>query len=316
MTHPALEQKFLVDSYQLWAKKEHVPLHHSERLSLKKLSTSPWPRFGMAGAICDVTGRCDFLSLFLFCLDPFKTSNPMRHIYDANYYVLEGSGETHITLYSGQEEIIRWSEGHAFTIPANADYHLASTTHSSVRLICVSDMRYLMGLYRNEDFIFANPAPLSARQNQAVSRGLLHYLLTSDSDIHLGDSAIAFERITIPARSRTTAHRQMQGQHILALSGHPLIISFYEGATDYKQTHLDPYDLTGLKGMMFHQIANPSDQEINVLAMSLGSQSAPIFRARRYAYGDHSVYASGEAILNDIYEPASLKNLWHSILAP
>lgn len=240
----------------------------------------------------------------------------MRHIYDAYYYVLDGAGQTHMTLRSGEIISCDWHAGSAFTIPANADYHHHATVPA--RLICVNDMRYLMGVYRNEAFIFDNPARFLERQTAACHRDLCLDILNpafDKSTCALGDSAIAFDIVTLPPHSKMPTHRQMQGQHMMVLSGEPHLVSFSEGKQNYTPISLYAQHIYELSGIMFHQCFNPSTKAARLLLMSLGAAHAPIFRSCRFAYGDHKVYASGKALITEQDEPPALRALWQRMSA-
>ena len=87
---PAPAGKYLVDSYEDWAKGEGVPIHTGAALDLLKAEVKPWARFGVNGAFCHLDGRDDFLTVFLIELPPNSGSAPHRHLYEAVCYVLSG----------------------------------------------------------------------------------------------------------------------------------------------------------------------------------------------------------------------------------
>jgi hypothetical protein len=56
--------------------------------------------------------------------------------------------------------------------------------------------------------------------------------------------------------------------------------------------------------MRFAQHFNPASAPARLLAVELGSERYPLFRSRRAAYGDRSVYAAGNAeIARDQEDP-------------
>ena len=170
-----LDTKFMVDPYLNWVKAEGALIHSGAALDLLKLDVQNWPRFGMKGAVCHVDGRCDFLTAFLFVLDAGQSSAPTRHTYEEAFYVLDGDGETDVSLSDGHQFTIAWNTQKLFAVPINATArHRAGG--KGARLVALSDFRYLMGLYRNEAFLFANSAPLHGRQKLAVEAGLVKRL--------------------------------------------------------------------------------------------------------------------------------------------
>ena len=299
---PDLRAKYLVDPYLNWANAEGVPIVEGATLDLLALETKPWARFGMNGAICHVEGRCDYLSAFLFELTSGQSSAPVRHLYEDCFYVLEGKGVSEIELSNGERCEIGWGPGMVFTTPVNATCRLKADGASRARLLSLNDMRYLMGLYRNEAFLFDNASPMSARQAKALEAALHVDLagLNGGAALQLGDSAIGADYIRLAQGARTQAQRQMQGAHLLCASGEATIVSCLDETSERITTRLRHGCLMGLTGMMFHQHSNLGAEPLGLLKVELGSQASPLFRSRRAAYGDQDVYASGSAVLERI----------------
>ena len=298
-TAPDLSAKYLVDPYLNWARAEGVPIVEGATLDLLAVETTPWARFGMNGAICHVEGRCDFLSAFLFELAPGQSSAPSRHLYEECFYVLEGEGVSEITQSDGARHEINWGPGVVFTTPVNATCRLRADGASRARLLSLNDMRYLMGLYRNEAFLFDNASAMSARRAKALEASLQVDLagLNGGAALQLGDSAIGADYISLAPGAKTQAQRQMQGAHLLCTGGEATIISCLDETSERVTTRLRHGCLTGLTGMMFHQHGNLGQEPLGLLKVELGSQASPLFRSRRAAYGDLDVYASGSAVL-------------------
>ena len=301
VTHD-LGAKYLVDPYLNWARAEGVPIVEGATLDLLTLETKPWARFGVNGAICHVEGRCDFLSAFLFELAAGRSSAPMRHLHEDCFYVLEGKGVSQITLSDGARHEIAWGEGCVFTIPVNASCVLSADGASRARLVSFNDLRYLMGLYRNENFLFHNPTPMSARQGAAMETPLCVDLasMQGQAALQLGDSAIGADYTCLAPGAATQAARQMQGVHMLGLRGEGTTVSVVSEGAERVTTPWRRGCLTGLAGMEFHQQANSGTAPAAFLRVELGSQASPLFRSRRAAYGDREVYASGSAVLATI----------------
>ena len=300
--HPDLDTKFMVDPYLNWVKAEGAPIHEGAALDLLTLDVKPWARFGMKGAVCHIEGRCDYLTAFLFALEAGQVSAPIRHTYEDVFYVLSGNGETQITLSDGHEFTIEWGEKKLFAVPINATArHKAGTT--GARFVALSDLRYLMGLYRNETFLFGNQSPLHGRQKRAVEASLvadpMQASVSADEllPLALADLSVGVDLTTLGAKSSTLARRQMQGRHILGVDGQGFSLSFSNQTSDIRRVDWRHGMLFGLKGMQFHQHFNAGSVPARFVAVELGSLSSPMFRSRRSTYGDASVYASGAAII-------------------
>ena len=297
-----LSAKYLVDPYLNWAKAEGVPIVEGAVLDLLTIETKPWARFGMKGAICHVEGRCDFLSTFLFELAPGQSSASTKHLYEDCFYVLEGVGVSQVTLSNGAQREIKWGEGCVFTTPINAACTHTADGASRARLVSFNDLRYLMGLYRNESFLFHNSAPMNAGQAKAAENAPCIDLASfkGDSCLQLGDSVLGADYINLAPGSATQASRQMQGVHLLGVMGEGTTVSMVSQGSQRTTTPWRRGCLTGLEGMVFHQQRNDSAAPAAFLKVEFGSQATPLFRSRRAAYGDTEVYASGNAVLASI----------------
>jgi len=311
----SLRDKYLVDPYDNWARAQGVPVVTAGALDLPAMSTQPWARFGVDGAIAHVEGRCDFLTLFVFHLAPHAASAPLRHVYEDLIYVVSGGGETDVTLSDGVQRRIQWRAGDIFSTPVNAQrVHRAGA--DGARLASFSDIRYLMGLYRNEDFLFANAARFAQRHAKAAGEPWLATpgrMALSGADegaqgeIRLADCALGACVTELAEGQSTLARRQMQGAHLLCVAGAGVSLSFDSIAGPVSRTPWSVGTVIGLAGMRFHQhVAHGGPARFVVI--ELGSMASPMFRSRRAAYGDNFVYASGAATIARAEESETLKS--------
>lgn len=310
---PALRDKYLVDPYADWAGGEGVPIVQASAVDLSGVRTGAWARFGASGAIAHVEGRCDFLTLFVIDIAPNTAAASMRHVYEELVYVVSGAGETDLMLSNGERRVLEWRAGTIFALPINAT-HAHRAGPSGARLASFNDFRYLMGLYRNEAFLFTNPASFAPRQARACGEpwcvDLAHMNMTSrvdgaHDDIQLADCALGACVVMLEDGQSTLARRQMQGAHLLCVSGEGVTLSFAQDGGPITQTPWRAGTAIGLAGMAFHQhVARGGPARFVVI--ELGSQASPIFRSRRAAYGDASVYASGAAVIARAQESAAL----------
>ena len=165
--------KYLVNPYEDWAEGEGVPIVTGRAVDLMSVETRAWPRFDCKGALVHVEGRCDFLTVFLYEIAPGKAAAPQRHVYDELAVVLAGTGETEIEMTDGEMRAVRWRPGTLLGAPTNARYRHRNTGSTPARLACFNDLRYLMGLYRSERFIFDNQLALPAPSKLSLSRDLI-----------------------------------------------------------------------------------------------------------------------------------------------
>jgi hypothetical protein len=197
-------------------------------------------------------------------------------------------------------------------VPINATArHKAGS--SGARFVALSDFRYLMGLYRNEAFLFGNTSPLHGRQKRAVDAGLvvdpMQAPVSADElmPLALADLSVGVDLTTIGANSSTLARRQMQGRHILGVDGQGFSLSFSNQTSGIRRIDWRHGMLFGLKGMQFHQHFNAGVAPARLISVELGSLSSPMFRSRRSTYGNASVYASGAAVIPREQERSEVK---------
>ena len=153
---PAPEGKYMVDTYENWARAEGVPVHEGFALDLVTLTTKTWARMGVAGAMCHLTGRCDYLTLWLLDIPGSGKTEPQRHLFDAVFYVVSGHGSATVEAADGVSHTLEFGPRSVFAVPMNARYRLSASGSERARIAVASDFRYLLNLFRNEQFLFAN----------------------------------------------------------------------------------------------------------------------------------------------------------------
>jgi mannose-6-phosphate isomerase-like protein (cupin superfamily) len=308
-----LDTKFMVDPYANWLKAEGATIISAQAIDLFAVELKAWARFGMKGAVCHVEGRCDFLTAFLFELAAGASSAPVRHTYEEAFYVLSGAGETDITLSSGETRTISWGEKKLFAVPVNATARHRATGAAPARFVALSDMRYLMGLYRNEAFLFGNSSPMQARQMRACDAGLVADPLAQSqgndelTPLPLADMSVGADLTVLAPRTSTLARRQMQGRHILGVDGAGFTLSFDSQSSGVVRSDWRHGVLAGLGPMRFHQHFNAGATPARLISIEMGSMSSPMFRSRRATYGDAEVYASGAATIPRDQERAEVR---------
>ncbi|MFN3891638.1 MAG: cupin domain-containing protein [Beijerinckiaceae bacterium] len=313
--HPRAAEKYLVDPYLNWVAGEGVPVVTAPAVDLATVETAPWARFGVDGAICHVEGRCDFLTVFVFDIPAGGAMKPLRHTFEEMIYVVDGRGETEVILSDGEIRRLAWAPGALFSVPINATCIHRAPGQSAVRLASFNDFRYLMGLYRNEAFLFDNPAKFAARQDRAraerwVADPSVEAVHASNEAAHanitLADGSIGAQLTELRPHESDLAHRQMQGRHLLCIEGDGFSLSFDAPDGTMSRTPWKRGVVMGQGGMSFHQNVAGA-HKARVLAIELGSTASPIFRGRRAAYGDTKVYASGAARIARADESARMK---------
>ena len=111
--------KFLLDPYLEWANGEGVPVHLDFGHDLLALETAPWDRYGARGCFAHTHGRGDFMANYVIEVDPGAKTRPVKHLYEAFFYVLEGYGSTMVWLPNGEKRSFEWGPKALFAVPLN-----------------------------------------------------------------------------------------------------------------------------------------------------------------------------------------------------
>ena len=306
MQAPAPAGKYLVDTYENWAKAEAIPIHTGTALDLLAVETKPWARFGTGGAFCHLEGRDDFLSVLLLDLAPGAGSVAQHHLFEGVLFVLAGKGALALEI-GGNKRTVEWGPDSLFALPMNARYRLVNSGAERARLVLFSDLRYLLNLYRNERFLFATGMDFPER---AVPDILVQDLATRDlggaasASFDLAAGSLGCDVTALAPKSYGRARRQMQGAHRLSVAGEGYTLLGSDAMAEAERIAWRRGTLFTTPGMRFAQHFNPAGSPARLLAVEFGSRRYPLFRSRRAAYGDGAVYAAGTAeIARDAEDP-------------
>lgn len=310
LNQPAPPGKFLVDPYQEWAKGEGIPIHTGAALDLFLVETKPWARFGVKGAFCHLDGRDDFLTVFLIELAPNAASAPQQHLYEEVCYVLSGNGVTEFELASGSKQTIEWGPRSLFAAPMNARYRHRSTSGAPARVAAVNDLRYLLSLYRNQQFIFDTPAAFRDGGEMVLVSDMVAAKVGT-----LTNGTLGADLVELAPGTYRQASRQMQGSHVFGVSGEGYTLAWEEGAGDFARTDWRHGIVYAPPGMAFHQHFNAGAAPARYLEVQFGSLWHPMLRSRRASYGDTSVYAAGSATIAYAAQDPRIHRMWLDAIA-
>jgi mannose-6-phosphate isomerase-like protein (cupin superfamily) len=294
---PAPAGKYLVDSYGDWAKREGIPIVTGAVLDLLAIETRKWARFDMDGAVCHLDGRDDFLALSVVVLKPGARSAPQHHLYEELCFVLAGSGSTEIERGDGTVRRVEWGPDSLFAVPMNARYRHHNPGAEPARLALVSDLRYLLNLYRNEHFLFATelaPPERAAADDLAGDLAALP-LAAGSRRFSLASGSIGADLHELAPKTYRPARRQMQGIPLFGVAGAGYTLIDADRPDEARRIDWRRGLVIAAPGMSFNQHFNAGALPCRYLEVQFGSERYPLFRSRRAAYGDRSVYAAGSA---------------------
>ena len=293
--------KYLVDSYEDWARGEGIPILAGAVIDLLAIEPRPWPRFETKAAFCHLAGRDDFLSVLLLELAPGARSAPQRHLFEAVGYVLAGSGALELEL-GAKPHRVEWGSDSLVAVPMNARYRLHNDGSTAARIVLFSDLRYLLNLYRSERFLFGTEMDFPEREAaELVARDISTQPLAIGENrrrFDLASGSIGLDTFHLAGQSYRLARRQMQGTHLLGLTGAGYSLLGAERPEELASAERVAWrrgTLFAAPGMRFVQHFNSGAAPARYLDIQFGSARYPLFRSRRAAYGDRTVYAAGQA---------------------
>ncbi|WP_429810427.1 hypothetical protein [Ensifer sp. B1-9] len=311
-------RKFLVDPYKDWSQDEGIPIHLDLGHDLLALETAEWDRYEARGCFAHTHGMGDFMANYVIEILPGKKTRPVKHLYEAFFYVLSGYGSTTVWLPSGETRTFEWGPKALFAIPLNCKYQFNNGSGiDAVRLSCTNNAPLTINLYHNLDFVFANDFVFqdriggakhfdgdgslysygleSARKVQNIWETNFVHDLTSfklyefegrgkgslNVNFVLADGTMHSHVSQMPVGRYKKAHRHAAGTHVHAVDGEGYSLMWYEGDSEFKEIPWRHGFMYTPPFWMYHQHFNTCDQPARYVACSLGSRRYPFISLRR-----------------------------------
>jgi len=338
-----LTSRFLLDPYVDWAKGENIPIHQDFGLDLLALETKRWDRYDAKGCFAHTHGRGDFMANYVIEVEPGRKTAPIKHLYEAFFYVLSGHGSTIVWLPNGETRTFEWGPKALFAVPLNCKYQIFNGSgQESARLSCTNDAPLTINLYHNLDFVFANEAQFPERtgmskhfdgdgDHTAYKRGEKEATLNvwETNFVHdltsfklyeldargkgslnvsfiLADGTMHAHSSEIPTGRYKKAHRHAAGTHVHAVDGTGYSLLWYDGDEKFVEIPWRHGIMYTPPFWMFHQHFNTCDIPARYLACSLGSRRYPFISYRRVSGeggGSTSVKEGGRQIEYEDQDP-------------
>jgi oxalate decarboxylase/phosphoglucose isomerase-like protein (cupin superfamily) len=248
-----------------------------------------------------------------------KKTAPVKHLYEAFFYVLEGYGSTVVTLPGGESRTFEWEPKSLFAVPLNCTYQIFNGSgQNRARLSCTNDAPLTINLYHNVGFVFDNPYEFPERTGaeKHFEGGGEHYTYNRGGNkmstqnvwetnfVHdltsfklydleargrgsrnvafiLADGTMHAHTSEIPAGRYKKAHRHAAGTHVHAVDGEGYSLLWYEGDSEFKELPWRHGIMYTPPFWMFHQHFNTGARPARYLACSLGSRRYPFIALRR-----------------------------------
>ena len=311
-------KSFLLDPYREWANGENIPIHLDFGHDLIALETGVWDRYEARGCFAHTHGAGDFMANYVLEVAPGKKTKPIRHLYEAFFYVLTGQGSTTVWLPSGDIRTFEWGPKALFAIPLNCQYQIFNNSGlEPTRLSCTHNAPITINLYHNLDFVFDNAfafpdraglskhfegegdhrtytAPLNNSVRNIWETNFVHDITSfklyeleargkgsMNISFVLADGTMHSHVSQIPSGRYKKAHRHAAGTHVHAVDGEGYSLLWYDGDSTFKEFPWKHGFMYTPPFWMFHQHFNTCDKPARYLACSLGSRRYPFISLRR-----------------------------------
>jgi len=124
MTETPNDIQWLIDGYGAWVAGEAIPVVEDVSIDLEAIETGPWSRMGVDGAFVHAHSRGDLCSIYVLDIPPGGSTEPVHHLYEAVYFVIDGKGSTVVEGPGGERRSFEWERAGLFSLPLNAPYRL------------------------------------------------------------------------------------------------------------------------------------------------------------------------------------------------
>lgn len=307
--------RYLLDPYAEWCGRQGIPVIEDFGVDTLACETASWERLGggCKGAIVNLKGRGDYMSVFVVDLPPAAATAPQRHIYDEVFYVLSGHGTMTVEAANGKSHTFEWGPRSMFAPPLNARYRIFNASGvEPARLASGNAFPLVYNFFRDERFIFDNPHAFAERDGPAgffegegeftPLRPGRHMWETnfvpdlggfelkpweargvgsSNMQFILADGSMGAHVSEMPVGTYKKGHRHAPGLHIFFVHGSGYTLLWYDGEKDFKRVDWRHGMVFAPPDEMFHQHFDTSEMPARYLALGFGSKRYPIVEARR-----------------------------------
>jgi mannose-6-phosphate isomerase-like protein (cupin superfamily) len=307
------ELRYLIDTYLDWTKAQNLPVVDGVAVDLSAVETAAWPRLGAGcrAAFVHLRGRGDFVALQVIDIPQGSQTERLHHLFDEVFYVLSGSGRVTVAL-DGNSRPFEFGPRALLSPPMNAPFRIANirianTGRETLRIVCATDLPFVMNIFRNEDFLFNNRFSFPERWGQERyfqgegdflehkpgthmwETNFIPDLVTlplpkweergagsRNVNLILSDSSMHAHVSEIPAATYKKAYCHTPGAHVLILAGSGYTLMWKLNDADFERHEWKPGTAFALPDGTFHQHFNTAGEPARYLSVSIGSCRYPV----------------------------------------
>lgn len=151
--------------YERYMQGEGIPIHIGPGVyDVRDLPLKPWARMGVNACFIDLDNTTDLMGMHVLEIPPGGASEPVQHLYEEKYWVVEGEGTVELSLPDGSaKQLFEWHKNSLFAIPMNAKYRIVNARSTRALLLGGNTAPPVMAVFDNLDFVFNNPYKFTER---------------------------------------------------------------------------------------------------------------------------------------------------------
>jgi quercetin dioxygenase-like cupin family protein len=155
--------------YDLFMECEGIPVFRDIGIkNVRNLPLEPWRRMGGIASFIQLIGTESKWGSFVIEVPGRGALNPVHHMYEQIFLVIEGRGSTEVWLEGDStRHVFEWQAGSLFSIPFNAWYRIVNASSSPALLLGGNTAPNVMNLVNNVDAIFNCPYQFRDRFDSA-----------------------------------------------------------------------------------------------------------------------------------------------------
>jgi mannose-6-phosphate isomerase-like protein (cupin superfamily) len=145
--------------YDLFMQGEGIPVFRDIGIDkVQNLPLQPWKRLGGNASFIQLIGTESKWGSFVVEVPGRGALEPMRHMYEEIYYVVEGRGSTEVWLERDtKRHTFEWQAGSLFSIPFNAWFRIVNAGSAPALLLAGNTAPNVLNLINDVDAIFNCP---------------------------------------------------------------------------------------------------------------------------------------------------------------
>jgi mannose-6-phosphate isomerase-like protein (cupin superfamily) len=154
--------------YEMYMEEEGIPIHRGIGVyDTRQLPLGTWKRYGGRGTFLALDGLGSIKGMFVLEVPSGGATQPVRHMYDEFFLVIEGRGTTEVWREGGKKQVFEWQPGSLFMAPLNAWVRFVNATGSPALLLAANNAPPVFNIYQSHRFIFENPYDFRERFDES-----------------------------------------------------------------------------------------------------------------------------------------------------